>query len=110
MNVRESALRCILITDLDGSKYQESFQGGTMVCSKVVLSLLLVLLPATVFILAQNISGRWQGKVQTPHHMRVVLMVSMDKAGGLKTYLDPVDQGPEHNPITSISMTHGELD
>jgi hypothetical protein len=77
---------------------------------KFSLALLLVLPSATLNMHAQDIAGQWQGTIQSGHPLRVVLKVSLDSAGKLQAYLVSIDQGPDHIPVTTISMTHGELD
>jgi pimeloyl-ACP methyl ester carboxylesterase len=81
-----------------------------MLCCKLALPLLLVLPPAALNAHAQGIAGQWQGSIQTPKPLRVVLTVSNDSAGKLQAYFVPVDQSPDHYPVTTISMTHGALD
>jgi len=77
---------------------------------RFALSLLLVLPSATLNLHAQDIAGQWQGTIQSGHPLRVVLKVSLDSAGKLQAYLVSIDQSPDHIPVTTISVTHGELD
>src|ERR1700722_19299358 len=77
---------------------------------RFALSLLLVLPSATLNLHAQEIAGQWQGTIQSGHPLRVVLKVSLDSAGKLQAYLVSIDQSPDHIPVTTISVTHGELD
>jgi pimeloyl-ACP methyl ester carboxylesterase len=81
-----------------------------MLRSKLALTLWFLLPSATFNIYAQNIAGQWQGTLQTPHPLRVVLNVSIGSAGKLQAYDVSIDQSPDHIPVTTISMTHGELD
>ncbi len=80
-----------------------------MLRCRFALPLLLVLPSATLNLHAQDIAGQWQGTIQSPHPLRVVLKVSPDSAGKLQAYLVSIDQSPDHIPVTTISMTHGEL-
>ncbi|MGB8031705.1 MAG: alpha/beta hydrolase [Terracidiphilus sp.] len=59
---------------------------------------------------AQSIVGQWQGTIKTPRPLRSVLKVSVGSGGKLQAYFVSVDQAPEHVPVTSISLAHGELD
>ena len=77
---------------------------------KFGLALLLVLPSATVNMHAQDMAGQWQGTIKTDQPLRVVLKVSLDSAGKLQAYLVSIDQSPDHIPVTTISVTHGELD
>jgi hypothetical protein len=77
---------------------------------KFALSLLLVLPSATLNLHAQTITGRWQGSIQLSHPLRVVLKISSDSAGKLQAYFVSIDQSPDHIPVTTISVSHGELD
>jgi len=77
---------------------------------KFALFLLLVLTSASLSLYAQPITGHWQGAFQSRHPLRIVLKVSSDSAGKLQAYLVSIDQSPDHIPVTSISVSHGELD
>jgi non-heme chloroperoxidase len=80
-----------------------------MLRSKLALSLLF--LPSFALnIHAQTIAGQWQGTLQTPKPLRVVLNVSIGSGGKLQAYDVSIDQSPDHIPVTTISVTHGELD
>ena len=57
-----------------------------------------------------SLAGQWQGTIQSGHPLRVVLKVSLDSASKLQAYIVSIDQSPDHIPITTISVTHGELD
>ena len=81
-----------------------------MLHRKLALALLLVLSTSTLSLRAQSIVGQWQGTIRTPHPLRSVLKVSVGSSGKLQAYFVSVDQAPEHVPVTTISMTHGELD
>jgi pimeloyl-ACP methyl ester carboxylesterase len=81
-----------------------------MLRCKFALALLLVLPSATLNTHAQDMAGQWQGTIQSDHPRRVILKVSLDGAGKLQAYLVSIDQGPDHIPVTTISVTHGELD
>jgi non-heme chloroperoxidase len=81
-----------------------------MLRRKFALSLLFLLLSATHNTHAQDIAGQWQGTIQMPHPLRVVLKVSIGSAGKLQAYFVSIDQSPEQIPVTTISITHGELD
>lgn len=72
---------------------------------------LLLLLPAAMHgTYAQDISGQWQGTLGSDHPRRVVLNISHDSAGKLQAYFVSVDDSPEHDQATAISMSHGEVD
>jgi non-heme chloroperoxidase len=81
-----------------------------MLRRKLALSLLYLLPSATLVMHAQDIAGQWQGTIQTPHPLRVVLKISIGSAGKLQTYYVSIDQSPDQTPVTTISVTHGELD
>jgi pimeloyl-ACP methyl ester carboxylesterase len=81
-----------------------------MLLRKFALPLLPVLLSATFSLRAQDVAGQWQGTIQSSHPLRVVLKVSLDNAGELQAYLVSIDQSPDRIPVTTISVTHGELD
>ena len=76
---------------------------------KAALSLLLLLPSAIPNVHAQNIAGQWQGTLQSDPG-RVVLKVSLDSTGKLQAYFVPIDQSPDHYPVTTISENNGELD
>jgi len=81
-----------------------------MLRRKLALALLLVLPTAALSLRAQSIVGQWQGTLQSPHPLRVVLNVWRDTTGSLQAYDVSIDQSPDHIPVTTISMTHEELD
>ncbi len=81
-----------------------------MLHRKLALALLLVLSTSTLSLCAQSIVGQWQGAIKTPHPLRSVLKVSSGSSGKLQAYFVSIDQSPDHVPVTTISMTHGELD
>lgn len=81
-----------------------------MLRGKLALLFLLLSGAAALKVHAQKIVGQWQGTLQSPKPLRIVLMVSTDDAGRLKAYMVSVDQTPEHFPVTSISIRHGQLD
>jgi non-heme chloroperoxidase len=72
---------------------------------------LLFLLPSVVSgVRAQDILGQWQGTLQSDHPRRIVLNVSHDTTGKLQAYFVALDESPEQDPATTISLTHGEVD
>jgi non-heme chloroperoxidase len=81
-----------------------------MLRRKLALALLLVLPTAALSLRAQSIVGQRQGTLQSPHPLRVVLNVWRDTTGSLQAYDVSIDQSPDHIPVTTISMTHEELD
>ena len=81
-----------------------------MLRSELALSLLFLSPSAAINLQAQSIVGQWQGTLQSPHPLRVVLNVSVGGSGKLEAYDVSIDQSPDHIPVTTISMTHGELD
>lgn len=56
----------------------------------------------------EGIVGQWQGTVQTPQPLRVVLKVA-ETEGKLRAYLISIDQSPDYIPVTDISASHGEV-
>lgn len=80
-----------------------------MLRCKFALALLLVLTSATRNMHAQDITGQWQGTVQSAHPLRVVLNISLDSSGKPQAYFVPIGASPDHYTVSSISMTHGEL-
>lgn len=74
------------------------------------LSIFLMLPSATLNLHAQAITGQWQGSIQLSHPLRVVLKISSDSAGKLQAYFVSIDQSPDHIPVTTISVSHGEVD
>ena len=77
---------------------------------KLALSLLLPLAAATFSVHAQDVVGQWQGTIHTRHPVRVVLKVSSKSNGKLQAYIVTVDQYPDRHPVTTISVSHGELE
>jgi len=73
-------------------------------------ALLLLLFSVAFSIHAQSIVGQWQGTLQAGKPLRVVLKVSNGTGDKLQAYVISVDQSPDWTPVTTISMTHGELD
>lgn len=56
----------------------------------------------------EAIVGQWQGTIQTPKPLRVVLKVT--KADGqLRADLISIDQSPDYIPVTDISASQGEV-
>lgn len=56
----------------------------------------------------EGIVGQWQGTVQTPQPLRVVLKVA-NTEGQLRAYLISIDQSPDYIPVTDISASQGEV-
>src|ERR1019366_5365295 len=81
-----------------------------MLRRKLALSLLLVVQYATLSMHAQDIAGQWQGTIQSGHPLRVVLNISLDSPDKLQAYFVSIDQSPDHIPVTTTSVTNGELD
>jgi pimeloyl-ACP methyl ester carboxylesterase len=77
---------------------------------KPALSLLLFLSSAITSVNAQDISGQWQGTVQSEHPRRMVFNVSHDSTGKLQAFFVPIDRSPEHDTATAVSVSHGEVD
>lgn len=76
---------------------------------KSALSLLLFLPSVIPSVHAQDIVGQWQGTLQSDHPRRMVLNVSHDSTGKLQAYFVAIDESPEHDQATAISMSHGEV-
>jgi non-heme chloroperoxidase len=98
------ALLSLAVTDV------KVLPGDTMLRCKFALALLLVLPSAILNLHAQDVTGQWQGTVQSSHPLRVVLNISLDSSGKPQAYIVPVGASPDHYPVSSISVTHGELD
>jgi hypothetical protein len=81
-----------------------------MLRCKFAIVLALVFPSAPLNLHAQEIAGQWQGTIQSSYPLRVVLKVSSDSAGKLQAYIVSIDQSPDHMPVTTISVTHGEMD
>jgi len=77
---------------------------------KYALPLMLLLLSLIPSIRAQDISGQWQGTIQSEHPRRAVLNVSKDSTGQLEAYFVPIDDSPDHFRASAISGSNGELD
>lgn len=56
----------------------------------------------------KDIVGQWQGTIQTPQPLRVVLKVE-NNAGQLRAFLISIDQSPDYIPVTDISASQGEV-
>jgi hypothetical protein len=80
-----------------------------MLYCKFALLLSFVLASLAFSLSAKDIAGQWQGTIQTPQPLRVVLRVSIE-SGKLRAFLVSVDQSPDHIPVTAISMKRGELE
>lgn len=76
---------------------------------KSALSLLLFLPSVIPSVHAQKIVGQWQGTLQSDHPRRMVLNVSHDSTGKLQAYFVAIDESPEHDQATAISISHGEV-
>jgi fermentation-respiration switch protein FrsA (DUF1100 family) len=73
------------------------------------LAILIPLLALTT-LHAQNIVGDWQGTLKVNSaELRLVLHVTKDDTGYLKATLDSVDQDADNIPVTSITLTGGDL-
>lgn len=71
---------------------------------------LFLLMPAALTMHSQNIVGQWQGILQTPKPIRIVLAVSSPAGANLQAYVVSLDQSPEHFPVTAISMKGRDVD
>jgi non-heme chloroperoxidase len=81
-----------------------------MLRSKLALAWLL-LFPLTVFDLhSQNITGQWQGTIQSDHPLRMIMKISHYNTRKFQAYVVPIDQSPDHYSATKFTTTHGELD
>ena len=81
-----------------------------MFSDKSALSLLLFLSAVIPGAHAQDIVGQWQGKLQSEHPRRMVLNVSHDSTGKLQAYFVAIDESPEHDQATAVSVSHGVVD
>ena len=50
-------------------------------------------------LLAQDITGTWQGTLQAGRDLRIVIKVSKGDAGGLKAVMHSIDQGGQGLPL-----------
>lgn len=55
-------------------------------------------------LLAQDITGTWQGTLKAERDLRTVLKISKPDSGGLKAVLYSIDQGGQGIPASSITL------
>jgi len=76
---------------------------------KLLITFAFILL-AAAFCLAQDITGDWNGTLNTgAGELRLVLHVSKNPDGSLKSTLDSVDQGANGIPVTSTTLKDSTL-
>ena len=56
----------------------------------------------------KSVIGQWQGTIQTPQPLRVVLKVA-ETDGQLRAFLISIDQSPDYIPVTDISVSQGTM-
>lgn len=65
---------------------------------------------ATLPSYAQDISGDWQGTLNTGKGLRVILKIAKTEAGGWKATLYSIDQTPNGLPVSSIVLHDFDLE
>jgi uncharacterized protein (TIGR03435 family) len=72
--------------------------------NKLMLSIVtLAMLPGSK-LLAQDITGTWQGTLQAGRELRTVIRISKADGGSLKAVLYSIDQGGQAIPASTISL------
>lgn len=74
-----------------------------------IMSVATVLLVSSLALRAQEIAGTWQGTVDVPPKLRVLLQIDKEANGTLKGTLYSIDQSPHPTPVTTISFTNPAL-
>src|SRR5215469_3013467 len=74
------------------------------------ISLLILLSLATVFAHAQDITGDWQGALDTGMgKLRLVLHITKAADGKLTATLDSIDQNSNGIPVNSVTLKDSKL-
>jgi pimeloyl-ACP methyl ester carboxylesterase len=72
--------------------------------------ILIVFALSSVTLNAQDITGDWQGTLNTgTTRLRLILHITQDKNGNLKATMDSIDQGARGIPVSSISLKNSRL-
>ncbi|HEX8817355.1 MAG TPA: hypothetical protein VF753_17810 [Terriglobales bacterium] len=77
---------------------------------KRVIAILVLLFAGVCAMQAQDVSGDWQGTLNTGlGELRLVLHITKAADGTLKATMDSVDQGANGIPIKSIALQNSKL-
>lgn len=77
---------------------------------KAAQFLIAIVLLSTTVLAAQDITGTWQGTIQTDKELRIVLKISKADHGALKAAFDSIDGSGLVRPVTSITLQGNTLD
>lgn len=73
-------------------------------------SILLILMTASLIARAQDVSGDWQGTLNTGMgELRLVLHITKNADGSLKATLDSIDQGANGIPVSGATLKDSRL-
>lgn len=71
--------------------------------------LMMALIPLALSLHAQEIAGTWQGTVNLPEKLRIVLQIDKAADDTLKGTVYSIDQSPDPAPVTTLSFASSTL-